>query len=110
PFLGRHLQFLILVSHGEDEPAFFWRTWCEHGASLAAGTDEIGRVEAQMALLFFFSVAGITILGEYRAHLALEELNVRRTRLGCALAVASCSQNEQKKREPWLRASPAQSM
>ena len=74
PLLGRHLEVCVLIADGDDEPTLGRVAGDDDRPAFSTRANGPGRVESEMALLLLRAVAGVTVLGEQRADLALEEL------------------------------------
>src|SRR5207244_2009771 len=77
--LGRHLHALILVPDGADQQALLRLAGDDRRSTVSAFLDGRSAVELQPAALFLrlCRVTLVTIVGEQRTDLALEELTVR---------------------------------
>ena len=77
-FFRRHLEVFVGIADGRDEETFFRIAGDEGGAGRAALEQRIARIEQEAALGFSLlrAVALVARLGEDRADLRLEELDV----------------------------------
>ena len=72
-FLRRHLEVFVFATDRCDEQAFCRIAGHDDGAGVTAGLPAGLGIEAEAALLFFFTVALVAALDEERADLAFEE-------------------------------------
>ncbi len=77
--LGRHV-ILRLVPDALDERALIRLARHRRGNAIGPFQDRLARIEAQIALLLFGSMALVAMLHEHRPHLGFKELDLRRGR------------------------------
>ena len=81
--LRRHLEVFVFATDRYDEQAFCGIAGHDDGAGVTAGLPAGLGIEAEAALLFFFTVALVAALDEERADLAFEKSEVGSVRWNC---------------------------
>src|SRR5687767_9892719 len=74
--LRRHLEFVVFVTDGFEQQAFFRLSWDDRRALISASQDRGAGIETQTALLLRRPVTLQAVLDEQRANLALEKRKI----------------------------------